>query len=111
MLRSITAAFGFTALALPALALVGGAPPASGEAARHVVLIVGSHDTSCTATVIARHLLLTAAHCAIPGATYKLVEFDTAHHPTLKDIVHVVHHPQFDLNSLPAHFSLNIKPP
>jgi len=41
--------------------------------------------------------------CAMPGATYKLVEFDAAHHPTLKDIARVVQHPQFDLKTMMAH--------
>jgi secreted trypsin-like serine protease len=84
-------------------AMVGGAPQASGEAASHAVLIVGSRGTSCTATLIARDLLLTAAHCAMPDATYKLVLFDAAHHPTLKDIVRVAQHPQFDLKTMLAH--------
>jgi Trypsin len=103
MLRLLTVIVCSAALALPAHAMVGGAPPASGDAARHVVLIVGSRGTSCTATAIARDVLLTAAHCAMPGATYKLVEFDSAHRPTLRDIVRVAQHPQFDLKSLFVH--------
>jgi hypothetical protein len=87
----------------PAGAMVGGAADASGPVVRHVVLIVGSHGTSCTATAIARDLLLTAAHCAMPDATYKLVLFDDAHRATLKDIVRVEQHPQFDLKTMLAH--------
>src|SRR2546422_8895946 len=89
--------------ALSAFALVGGAPTASGEIARHAVLIVGSRGTSCTGSAIARDLVLTAAHCVMPGAVYKLVEFDAARRPTLKDIVRVEQHPQFDLQTLLAH--------
>ena len=103
MFRSIAAASCFATIILPAFAMVGGAPTADGVATRQVVLIVGSRGTSCTATAIARDLLLTAAHCALPGAIYKLVEFDAAHHATLRDIVRVEQHPQFDLNSLFAH--------
>ncbi|MGD9845794.1 MAG: trypsin-like serine protease [Variibacter sp.] len=88
---------------LPAAALVGGAPPAPGAAARHVVMIVGSRGTSCTATVVARDLLLTAAHCVLPGADYKLVLFDAARNPSLKDAKAIERHPSFAVNTLLAH--------
>ena len=103
MRHFIASLFCFLIFAVTARAMVGGAPQASGEAARHVVLIVGSRGTSCTATLIARDLLLTAAHCAMPDATYKLVLFDAAHQPTLKDIVRVAQHPQFDLKTMLVH--------
>ena len=40
----------------PALAIVGGAPPAPENLARSVVMVVGSFGTLCTATVIAPDL-------------------------------------------------------
>jgi Trypsin len=86
-----------------ALAMVGGAPPADPAIARHVVLLVGSRGSSCSGVVIARNLVLTAAHCVLPGADYKLVIFDTAHQPQFKDIATVARHPQFDLATLLAH--------
>jgi hypothetical protein len=86
-----------------AVAMVGGAPPADPSIARHVVLIVGSRGTSCSGGVIARDLVLTAAHCALPGADYKLVTFDAAHQPELKDVATVARHPQFELATLLAH--------
>jgi hypothetical protein len=88
---------------LPAAALVGGAAPADQALARHVVLIVGSRGTFCTGVAIARDLVLTAAHCTLPGADYKLMEFDAAHQPLLRDVVSIVRHPQFDLKMLLAH--------
>ena len=49
---SALAALGcFLLSSLPAAAMVGGAPPA-GEAGRAVVLIVGSHGTSCTGVAL-----------------------------------------------------------
>jgi secreted trypsin-like serine protease len=92
------------ATALPAVALVGGAPASEGAGAgRHAVLIVGSRGNSCTGAAIARDLVLTVAHCVQPGADYKLVEFDASHRPTLRDVVSVTRHPQFDLPTLLAH--------
>lgn len=89
---------------LPATALVGGAAPSEGVGAgRHAVLIVGSRGNSCTGVAIAHDLVLTGAHCVMPGADYKLVEFDRNHMPTLKDVASVARHPQFDLRTMLAH--------
>jgi len=43
----------------PAHAMVGGAPAAADGVGRSVVMILGSYGTACTATAIARDLLLT----------------------------------------------------
>jgi secreted trypsin-like serine protease len=86
-----------------AAAMVGGAPVASGGPERHAVLIVGSRGSSCTGAAIARDLVLTAAHCVLPGADYKLVEFDAARRPALKDVQAITRHPQFSLQALLAH--------
>lgn len=87
----------------PAAAMVGGAPQAVPPVARNVVLIVGSRGTSCTGVAIARDLVLTAAHCLLPGADYKLVRFDAGGPPALLDAVRTARHPQFDLKALSAH--------
>jgi len=87
----------------PLQAMVGGAAPADTAIARHVVLIVGSGGTFCTGAAVARDLVLTAAHCTLPGADYKLMEFDAAHQPLLRDVAAIARHPQFDLKSLLAH--------
>src|SRR5258708_21736684 len=86
-----------------AFAMVGGPPPADPATARHVVLLVGSRGNSRSGVAIARDLVLTAAHCVLPGADYKLVIFDAAHQPQLKDITTVTRHPHFDLAVLLAH--------
>jgi hypothetical protein len=82
---------------------VGDAPNAHATVARHVVLIVGSRGTSCTGVALARDLVLTAAHCALPGADYKIVEFDSDRRPALRDVDAIARHPQFDLNTLLGH--------
>jgi hypothetical protein len=68
-------------------------------------MVVGSGGTACTATVVARDLLLTVAHCVLPGADYKLVETQAGRNDVLKDIVAIARHPQFDLKKLFAHIA------
>ena len=86
-----------------ALAMVGGAPAPDATSARHIVLLVGSGGTACTGVAIASDLVLTAGHCVLPGADYKLMEFDAAHQPQLRDVATIARHPQFELASLLAH--------
>ena len=99
----LLAVLGFCIVPQLALAMVGGAPPADMASARHVVLLVGSHGTTCTGVAISRDLVLTAGHCVLPGAEYKLMEFDAAHNPTLRDVASIARHPQFELATLLAH--------
>jgi hypothetical protein len=90
---------------VPAQAMVGGAQPAADGAGRSVVMILGSGGTACTATAIARDLLLTAAHCVQPGADYKLVASAPGERPVLKDIARIERDPQFDLKRLFGHLA------
>jgi trypsin len=90
---------------VPAHAMVGGAQPAADGAGRSVVMILGSGGTACTATAIARDLLLTAAHCVQPGADYKLVASTPGERPVLKDIARIERDPQFDLKRLFGHLA------
>jgi len=83
-------------------AMVGGAPPA-GEAGRAVIMLTGSHGTFCSGVALTRGLVLTAAHCVLPGANYKLVEFDSARQPLLKDVATIARHPGFDVNAVLRH--------
>ncbi len=95
-----------TALRLaPAAAMVGGAPPAAEDVGRSVVVILGSYGTVCTATAIARDLLLTAAHCVEPNADYKLMANKPGETPSLKAIARIARHPQFELKRLFAHLA------
>jgi len=83
--------------------MVGGAPAAGDGAGRAVVMFTGSHGTFCSGVALARDLVLTAAHCVLPGADYKLVEFDSAHQPLLRDIAGIARHPDFDVNAVLRH--------
>ena len=89
----------------PAAAMVGSAAPAADDVGRSVVMILGSYGTACTATAIARDLLLTAAHCVQPGADYKLVDSTPGREPVLKDIARIERDPEFDLKRLFAHLA------
>jgi hypothetical protein len=84
-------------------AMVGGAPPASQDAGGAVIMLTGSHGTFCSGVALARDLVLTAAHCVQPGANYKLIEFDHARQPTLKDLAIIARHPDFDINAAVRH--------
>lgn len=105
MSRTILFAFaGFLLHSSEAAAIVGGAAATEGAGpGRHVVLIVGSRGNSCSGVAIAQDLILTAAHCVLPGSAYKLVEFDAARRPSLKDTGRIASHPRFDLRSLLDH--------
>jgi secreted trypsin-like serine protease len=86
----------------PSFAMVGGGSAPSPAAAGAVVTIVGSHGNSCTGTLIARDVVLTAAHCIAPGTTTKIVDYKSQP-PRLLDIRRTAVHPQFDMQSLLAH--------
>jgi V8-like Glu-specific endopeptidase len=83
--------------AVPAAAIVGGAPFADRAIARHVVLIVGGHSL-CTGVAIAPDLVLTAAHCVLSNGKYRLLAFD-GRRPVMKDVASVTPHPQFSLRA------------
>jgi secreted trypsin-like serine protease len=62
-MRPALAALALVTVAAPALAITGHAPPASGALARAIVMLVDEDGDLCTATALARDVLLTAAHC------------------------------------------------
>ena len=85
-----------------AVAMVGGAPIGDVSIARKVTMIVGSRGNFCTGVALAPALILTVAHCVLPGADYKVLEFDAEHRPILH-VARVARHPQFDLKALLGH--------
>jgi secreted trypsin-like serine protease len=86
-------------LCAPASALTGNAPPASGFAARPIVMIIDSHDDLCTGTALARDLVLTAAHCVARLLDYQVKTFQTGQTISVRSIAR---HPRFDLTSYAA---------
>ena len=87
----------------PANAMVGGATPAGDGIARSLVMVVGSRTNGgsvCTGAALARDLILTAAHCVAPGATYSVLPAKNAPAVAIKS---VQVHPRYD----PQSYALN----
>lgn len=83
----------------PALAVTGNAPPATGWAARGIVMIVDPRGDLCTGTALTRDLVLTAAHCVARAQTYEVRPFQT---DVAIGVRSVALHPRFDLASYSA---------
>ena len=77
--------------------------PSAEGVGRAVVTIVGSRGNFCTGALIAPKLVLTAAHCVQPGATYKIVEYGADKQPQLRDVKTVAVHPAFNMQAMLAH--------
>ena len=87
----------------PACAMVGETESLADFRSRPEAMILGTGKNLCSAIVIAPSLLLTAAHCIMPGDTYKRVEIDAEGRPIFKPSAAVVQHPQFNIKSYLAH--------
>lgn len=83
--------------ALPARALVG--PSADGSALAPFVVMVlnraGRTAGFCTGVVVARDAVLTAAHCAPPGADLRVHYRDEGDAPVLLPVAEAVRHPGY----------------
>lgn len=87
----------------PAQALVGGARVDGDALGRSVLTIVGSRGNFCSGTLIAPTLVLSAAHCVSPGASYKIVQYDADRQPQLLAVKRVADHPGFNAQGIKAH--------
>ncbi|WNV09570.1 S1 family peptidase [Tardiphaga sp. 709] len=83
--------------------LVGGAPVRDDEIGRAVITIVGSRGNFCSGALIAPTLVLSAAHCVTPGASYKIVLYDSQRQPQLLAVKRVADHPGFNAEGIKAH--------
>ena len=92
----------FALIATPAGAIVGGGGAPAETIARAVVTIISSRGSFCSGSLIAQDLVLTAAHCVLPGAEYKvIIPGETP--PRLLDIRRMASHPQFNVQNILAH--------
>jgi secreted trypsin-like serine protease len=79
-------------------AIVGGAPQ-MGMTGQPIVMILGTRGNNgilCTGTALARDLLLTAAHCVMPGTHLQIMSSPGA---TMTPIGTVTQHPHYDAQS------------
>ena len=83
----------------PALAITGRAPPASGWAARAIVMVVDPRGDLCTGTALAPDLVLTAAHCVARKERYEVRPYQTG---ALIPVRAVALHPHFNFASYAA---------
>jgi secreted trypsin-like serine protease len=98
-MRRVLAALACLTMCAPAFALTGNAPPASGFAARGIVMVVDSHEDLCTGTALAHDLVLTAAHCVAGKLDYQVKTFQTGQTISVRAIAL---HPRFDMASYAA---------
>jgi hypothetical protein len=108
MIQSVPRALALAALvsslfAWPAQALVGGAERDQSALGRSVLTIVGSRGNFCSGALIAPTLVLSAAHCVTPGASYKIVQYDEQRQPQLLAVKRVADHPGFNAQGIKAH--------
>jgi secreted trypsin-like serine protease len=86
-------------LCTPALALTGNAPPATGFAARPIVMVIDGKGDLCTGTALAADLVLTAAHCVTRPIDYQIKVYQTGQ---IIPVRTALRHPQFDYASYAA---------
>ena len=102
MIQRLLLIIAFALTTHPASAIVGGGGAAAENIARAVVTIIGSRGSFCTGSLVAQDLVLTAAHCVLPGADYKVI-LPGETPPRLLDVRRVASHPQFNVAAILAH--------
>jgi hypothetical protein len=102
MIQRLLLALAVALLVHPAAAIVGGGGAPAENISRTVVTIIGSRGSFCTGSLLAQDLVLTAAHCVLPGAEYKVI-LPGETPPRLNDVRRVASHPQFNVQAILAH--------
>jgi secreted trypsin-like serine protease len=86
----------------PARAIVGGEDATSGSSARRYTVIVQSQKGElCSGAVIARDLVLTAAHCVTQKTKYRIIAFDQNFAPIPIGVASAARNPAFRLKGRP----------
>ncbi|TGD98401.1 S1 family peptidase [Methylobacterium nonmethylotrophicum] len=87
-------------LAGPARAVVGGSEAPDAALARSSVMVLSSRGGVCTGIVLARDVVLTAAHCAAGGAEHRVHFRDGSGAPVLVGLAARVVHPGYDAGAI-----------
>ncbi|HEY0301747.1 MAG TPA: trypsin-like serine protease, partial [Rhizomicrobium sp.] len=98
-MRHALAALTVLFLAGPASAITGRAPPATGWAARPIVMVIDGRGDLCTGTALTRDLVLTAAHCVALPIPYKARVYQNG---ATIDVRQTARHPGFSMASYAA---------
>ena len=98
-MRPALAALALVSLCVPALAMTGNAPPATGWAARPIVMVTDDRDDLCTGTALAPDLVLTAAHCVTRPIAYEVKAYQNGQAIKVRSIAR---HPQFNMAAYSA---------
>ncbi len=102
MIQRLLLALAIALITHPAAAIVGGGGLPAENISRAIVTIIGSRGTFCTGSLLAQDLVLTAAHCVLPGADYKvIIPGETP--PRLLEVKRMASHPQFNVTGILAH--------
>ena len=94
--KFVLPAWGFAlvlALMSQAVAIIGGTPTPTLKP--HLVMIVSDRGSLCSAVVIGRRTLLTAAHCVTGHGSYRLHWRDDSGQPVLVEPDTIIRHPEF----------------
>ncbi|MDO8878811.1 MAG: trypsin-like serine protease [Pseudolabrys sp.] len=89
----------FLAVAAPSWAITGNAPPATGWAARPIVMVIDGRGDLCTGTALARDLVLTAAHCVALPIPYRVRAYQNG---ATIEVRQVARHPGFSMANYAA---------
>lgn len=95
-MRSALAALLLLSLCVPALAVTGSAAPATGFAARPIVMVIDDREDLCTGTALASDLVLTAAHCVTRPIAYAVKAYQNGQ--TIK-VRSIARHPGFTMSA------------
>ena len=96
-------AFAIALSAAPTAHAITGSRSAPSEAvARSIVTVVGAGGGVCTGTLIAPTIVLTAAHCIVPGNANRVVDYSTKP-PQLIAPRSIATHPAYNAQAMAAH--------